>query len=226
VSLRWVVVVPLKRLDQAKTRLECAGAGHRRHLARAMAETVLATASCVPCVAEVLLVTREPWADVPAGVSIVREPPAAGLNAALRHASDLVRRTRGEHAVAALPADAAAGTATELAACLEAAARHPRALVGDADGTGTVLLTAAPGVALRPAFGPSSRDRHVRSGAVDLTDQLDVPLLRRDLDTAEDLAAVDGRLRQLAGMDAALRLAGWSGQAFAGAGAAAGVVAP
>jgi 2-phospho-L-lactate/phosphoenolpyruvate guanylyltransferase len=47
------------------------------------------------------------------------------------------------------------------------------------------LLAAATPGALQPAFGPGSLAAHVRRGAVPL--DLDLPRLRRDVDTPADL---------------------------------------
>jgi len=61
------------------------------------------------------------------------------------------------------------------------------AAVPDADGTGTVLLAARTPARLDPAFGPVSFAEHLRRGAVPLP--LDLPRLRRDVDTPADLDA-------------------------------------
>jgi 2-phospho-L-lactate guanylyltransferase len=215
VTVEWVVLIPLKRLTDAKSRLGCAVPRHRQGIARAMAETVVATASRVPAVRHVVLVTPEPWDQDAVPAVVVPEPPASGLNTALAHAARAIASSWPGHGVAALLADTAAGTTEELGACLGAAAPHRRAFVADGAGTGTVMLTAGPGSELRPCFGEDSRRAHAGSGAVDLTDRLHVPLLRRDLDTAADLAAVAERLPALPRLDAALRQAGWTGQGFA-----------
>jgi 2-phospho-L-lactate guanylyltransferase len=57
--------------------------------------------------------------------------------------------------------------------------------VVDSAGTGTTLLAAAPGIALAPEYGLSSRATHLRSGAVELPG---APGLRLDVDTPDDLA--------------------------------------
>ncbi len=62
-----------------------------------------------------------------------------------------------------------------------------RAFVADAEGTGTTLLVAAPGVTLDPRFGGGSAARHAASGAAALDGEW--PGLRRDVDTPADLAA-------------------------------------
>lgn len=58
----------------------------------------------------------------------------------------------------------------------------------DADGTGTVLLTARRPNLLRPAFSPDSCAAHARRGHVVLSG--DWPGLRRDVDTPEHLTSL------------------------------------
>jgi 2-phospho-L-lactate guanylyltransferase len=185
-SASWVVVVPQKRLRRAKSRMSELSVMARRQLVVHMAETVVAFAADVPCVDRVFLLVEEAWptADVP----ILRQRAGHGLNEALRDADAVVRRRWPRHHLAVLPADTAAGSAVELSAALDLAAGHPRAVVADRQGTGTVLLTRAAGTPLAPRFGAGSRLAHVRNGAVDLTVSLDVPGLRCDLDTMQDLA--------------------------------------
>ena len=112
------------------------------------------------------------------------EPRAASR----RRGSESALAARG---VVVLAADLPALRPEALAAALELAGQHPRAVVADAGGTGTVLLAAGRGVALEPSFGPGSRQRHLESGAVDLTDTLPpgdpTEGLRHDVDTAADL---------------------------------------
>ncbi|MEH0939236.1 2-phospho-L-lactate guanylyltransferase, partial [Micromonospora sp. CPCC 205543] len=117
---------------------------------------------------------------------VVPDAPDAGLNAALRHGA---AAAAADAWVAALTADLPALRPAELAAALTAAATPPavRRFVADAPGTGTVLLTAPPGVALAPRFGVDSARAHAASGALPLTGPW--PSLRRDVDTAADLAA-------------------------------------
>jgi 2-phospho-L-lactate guanylyltransferase len=59
--------------------------------------------------------------------------------------------------------------------------------VADRGGTGTTLLTAAPGRPPRPRFGPASAAAHRSAGAVELSGHW--PSLRHDVDTAADLLA-------------------------------------
>ena len=91
--------------------------------------------------------------------------------------------------VAVLLGDLPALRPADLEDALAAATAFPRAVVVDADGTGTTLLTASAGVPLDPAFGAGSAAEHVRRGHVAL-DVSDLSGLRQDVDRLGDLAAV------------------------------------
>jgi len=173
-----VVLVPLKRLARAKTRL-LLPPDLRRELVLAMVADVLAATAAV---VEVVLVSAEP-AATELGVRVLPDS-GRGLDGAVRAAA-----AGFERPVAVLAGDLPALRPAELAAALAAAGRHARALVADTPGTGTVLLMAARGRALLPSYGEGSRARHAASGAADLTRALgvDVAGLRRDVDTLADL---------------------------------------
>jgi 2-phospho-L-lactate guanylyltransferase len=117
----------------------------------------------------------EPTAD------LVQSAP--GLNQAVSEAARFATQRWPADGIAALVGDLPALRSQELAAALDDAADHPSVFVADAAGTGTTLLTARPGVALRPAFGPDSAALHARH-AVAISGG---PGLRADVDTAEDL---------------------------------------
>jgi 2-phospho-L-lactate guanylyltransferase len=179
---RWTVVVPVKAAPVAKSRL-AVPEGLRAAYARAFAADTVAAAVGCTSVRRVVVVSDDSQlgaALVTLGAELlVRALP---LNAAISAAAD------AEHGpVAALPADLPALVPTELAAALAAAAAHPRAVVPDRRGTGTVLLTARSGPELGPAFGPDSFRSHRSGGAVPLED-IGWARLRCDVDTAEDLA--------------------------------------
>nr|WP_245771728.1 2-phospho-L-lactate guanylyltransferase [Actinacidiphila guanduensis] len=186
---RWSLVVPLKPLAVAKSRLAAAGEV-RPALALAFAvDTVAAVLAC-PQVADVTVVTddRAAAAELAAhGALVVPDAPAAGLNAALRYGAEEVRRREPAAAVAALNGDLPALRPAELAEVLRAAAgTGERAFLADAEGVGTTLLTAVPYLPLSPAFGGSSRARHLASGAAEIT-LPEAPSVRRDVDTLADL---------------------------------------
>jgi len=190
--VHWTLVIPLKPLALAKSRLsQAADDAVRPALALAFAQDTVAAALACAQVRDVAVVTDDVLAgrELSAlGARIVPDAPAAGLNAALTHGARTVRSARPGSAVAALNADLPALRPRELARVLTDAAAFPRAFLADAAGVGTTLLSAAPGHALLPAFGPDSRARHRASGAVEL--DLDaVDSVRQDVDTGDDLRA-------------------------------------
>lgn len=188
---QWSLVMPVKPLGMAKSRLASLPAEHREALVVAMASDTVAAALACPRVAGVLVVTddeRVRAAVEALGARVEPDVPRAGLNAALRHGTDVVRSAiaGSRTAVGLLSGDLPALRAKQLLRALDAASAHPRAFVADAAGTGTTLLTGGPGVAPAPAFGPGSCRRHRDSGAAEL-DLPDIQGLRRDVDTLADL---------------------------------------
>jgi 2-phospho-L-lactate guanylyltransferase len=194
--VRWVVVVPVKAARLGKTRL--AGdlrSGDRIALVRAMAADTLHAAAQAGPVDRVVVVTADNVVASDArtltgvGVDVVPEPVPAGLVHAVRAGVERARLLERDAGVAVLLGDLPALRTEHLEVALAAAAGHPRALVADADGTGTTLLTAGPHVDLRPRFGPGSAAAHADEGHV----RLDVPAgssLRQDVDVLADLDAV------------------------------------
>lgn len=183
----WTVVVPVKRLAGAKTRLEAGSDADRADLALALALDTVRAALAARRVGAVLVVTSEPRvADALAGSPAVRlvADPGAGLNAALAAGA---AAAAGPGQLALLLGDLPALTGPDLDAALVLAGAHPRSVVPDADGTGTTLLTALAGERLVPHFGEGSFAAHVGAGHTALPDV--APGLRRDVDTAADLRA-------------------------------------
>ncbi|MFB7594521.1 2-phospho-L-lactate guanylyltransferase [Streptomyces sp. NPDC056160] len=190
--MQWTLVIPLKPLARAKSRLsDTAHDGVRPGLALAFAQDTVAAALACTAVADVAVVTDDPLAGrelAALGARIVPDSPRAGLNAALAHGAAAVRAAGPARRLAALNADLPALRPAELTRVLDAAANFPRAFLADAAGIGTTLLAAAPEQELRPAFGTASRIRHRESGAVEL--RLDAVLsVRQDVDTGDDLRA-------------------------------------
>ncbi|MET8132734.1 MULTISPECIES: 2-phospho-L-lactate guanylyltransferase [unclassified Streptomyces] len=190
--MRWTLVVPLKPLARAKSRLaDTASDVLRPGLALAFAQDTVAAALACAAVRDVAVVTGDVLAgrELSAlGARIVADEPGGGLNAALTHGARVVRSRDPESAVAALNADLPALRPLELARVLAAAGEFPRAFLADAAAIGTTLLAASPGLELGPAFGGDSRARHRASGAAEL--RLDaVDSVRQDVDTRDDLRA-------------------------------------
>jgi 2-phospho-L-lactate guanylyltransferase len=188
---RWTLVVPLKPLAHAKSRLSGAAGSLRPELALAFAQDTVAAALGCPEVARVLVVTDDAGAGAELaalGAEPVPDSPAAGLNAALAHGAALARARYAAGWVAAMSADLPALRSEELGRVLRAAAERPRAFLADTQLVGTTLLTAAPDRLLDPRFEGGSRLRHAASGGHELILD-DVPSVRRDVDTPDDLRA-------------------------------------
>ncbi|MEV4120378.1 2-phospho-L-lactate guanylyltransferase [Micromonospora sp. NPDC049645] len=186
---RWAVVVPVKQLAAAKSRLRGAlPVVPHEELALALAADTLRAVLACPAVAEALVVTNDARVATEAraaGARVLPDEPDAGLNAAFRHGA-----AGAAGWVAGITADVPALRPAELAGALLAAQNtRPavRRFLPDTPGGGTVLLTAPPGVPLDPRFGVGSALAHAASGALPLDG--DWPSLRRDVDTAADLAA-------------------------------------
>jgi 2-phospho-L-lactate guanylyltransferase len=203
-ALSWSLVIPVKVLAHAKSRLAGLTGTARSELALAMAADTIAAAAAASSVAAVLVVTDDPVvADIAAGLGalVLPDRPAAGLNDALAYGAAHAQAQWPERGRAGLAGDLPAARPDELTAALAAAARLGAAFVPDADGTGTVLYAAAPGVDFRPQFGPGSRDQHLATGAAEIgpadiavaarsdatTEQVSLAGLRRDVDTLGDL---------------------------------------
>lgn len=181
----WTVVLPLKGGPRAKSRLG--------------ADAALASAIAFDCLDAVL----DAW--TPTRVVVVTSDPRTGGLARLSGATVVPESSPGAGLVPAIADGVAAAAQGPVAVLLgdlpalrpedldEALALAAAALTGaeevfvpDADGTGTVLLAAARAAALTPAFGAASAAAHEALGALRLEPAL--PRLRRDVDTAADLA--------------------------------------
>lgn len=191
-DLQWSLVVPVKVLARAKTRMSAAAGPLREPLALAVATDTVAAALRCDRVRTVIVVTDDPLpaADLAAlGARVVPDVPDAGLNPALVHGAGRVRELAPGAGVGALSADLPALRPLELARVLDAAAAAPEAFVPDAAGTGTTLYTARPGVTFSPAFGAGSRAAHRARGAREIV-LPGTDTVRRDVDTLADLRAV------------------------------------
>jgi 2-phospho-L-lactate/phosphoenolpyruvate guanylyltransferase len=206
----WTVLLPVKVLARAKSRLAVLAGERRRELALALAADTVAAAAACPDVAHVMVITSDPVAgpllaalgavtvpDVPWELAAGPVPLAPGalgiqqgLNAALRHgAAEAARRWPGS-GLAALTADLPALRPGELSAALRTASSAPgrASFVPDAARVGTTLYAVPPGGEFCPQFGGASRARHAASGAAEITGA-GLAGLRRDVDTPDDLRA-------------------------------------
>lgn len=181
----WILVVPVKGSTGAKSRF---GPGDNSELALAMALDTVEVASTA---GRVIVVTKHATAFAALGVDVIPDP-GRGLNAAISRGVDHAGLGTPR---AVLLGDHPALTPDELAEVLAAAAGHPKCFVADAEGEGTALTAAAPGVPHAPHFGLGSAAAHRSAGYVELgadagTGGGEWPGLRRDVDTAEQLAGL------------------------------------
>lgn len=186
----WCLVVPVKRLAVAKTRLALEAGRHRHDLALAFAVDTISAALGCDDVPAVVVVTDEPAAARllgALGALVVADAPDAGLNPALRHGADVALSTWPDLGIGALAADLPALRPAELGVALTLAPSDGAAFVRDAQGSGTTALVARRRPDFAPAFGTGSAAAHLRAGLVELTG--DLPSLRRDVDTPADLRA-------------------------------------
>jgi 2-phospho-L-lactate/phosphoenolpyruvate guanylyltransferase len=186
-----VPLVPVKSLAEAKGRLAPeVGPLQRRLLAIAMFEDVVAALQSVQGLDRPVVVSpdREVWRRADAmGCRVVEEPAGAGdLNGALVAAAASADGSGLLVVAADLPLASAAGLERVLAA-----ATAPVAVVPSHDGGGTNVLAWRDPASFAPSFGPASAARHLAvPGAV----RVDEPGLALDVDTADDLRLVAGRL--------------------------------
>lgn len=201
---RWTVVLPVKGGTAAKSRLggvwsqaavdgpQPPDAGMTTRLALAMALDCTQAVLAAPSVRRVVVVTADGVVAGSAralGADVVDQPDGdPGLAAAIRRGL----AAAGTGPTAVLLADLPALRPQDVVAALGAASDACGSGAGwvfvqDAAGTGTVALAARDTTRLRPAFGPGSAAAHRAAGAYALA--LDLPRLRGDVDTPDDLAA-------------------------------------
>jgi 2-phospho-L-lactate guanylyltransferase len=205
--MRTIAILPVKSFGAAKQRLSAALAGGARQaLAQAMFSDVLTSLRHVDDIEAIAVVTADGTAESAAlasGALVLPDSEESGQSAA---ASIGV-----EHALAAgfervllVPGDTPMLDPAELSELLARAEAEELGLVvvPDRHGTGTNALLLRPPDAIEPSFGPDSRERHENAAAEAGVSCLVEPLpsLVLDVDTPEDLAALDGRLGQTHGL--------------------------
>ena len=185
----WVVVIALKRLDQAKTRLQL-DPGGRSELALAMALDTAVAVRQSPRVAAVFVVCPDPRVRDPfcrEDVQVIGTEPGDGMNSALSHGGATAGKLFPGFGLAMMTGDVPALRPAEITVALTYISNSGAvSFVADAEGTGTVLLAASAGSTVRPRFGASSARAHTGAGALEVSDPRLVGL-RRDVDSVEDL---------------------------------------
>lgn len=184
--------MPAKPFAQAKSRCAGLGPAARRSLARAMLTDVVRRLRGVPAVCSVVVVATDPEAigtALASGAGTVGSRRAPDLNGEVGDALGLIGTAAPGTGLALVMGDLAGADTPDYAAALAAAAPHPRAVVGDADGTGTTMLTLRDAEDFRPLLGPGSLSGFLAAGYHDLDVGLTSPL-RRDVDTIDQLLSL------------------------------------
>ena len=185
------VVIPVKPPAMAKSRLAPLGDHLRRDLVAAFAvDTITAVTEC-PLVRLTIVVTDDHafaagLSDL--GVTVIPDGATDNLNASLEAAGAEVARHDPSLRIVALCADLPALRTDELTRALLAADPDRMSFVADANGSGTTTVVAPNLEEFRPRFGPESRKAHLDVGAQEIV-LSDIPGLRSDIDTPDDLAA-------------------------------------
>jgi 2-phospho-L-lactate/phosphoenolpyruvate guanylyltransferase len=195
-----VAVLPVKRFDDAKQRLDHAlSPGTRRMLAEAMLADVLTALRRCARVDRVVVVTSGHGAEALArayGAIAIEDPPAPGHSAAAAHGVAWAAEGGARRALL-VPGDCPALDPPEVDDLLAAHADEPRVtVVPDRHGTGTNAIVLTPPAAIAPSFGPGSRARHEQAArAAGVPCAVAEPSsLVLDVDTAEDLDALRAAL--------------------------------
>ncbi len=185
-SPRFVVLVPVKTLALAKSRLSGLPDERRRDLAAAFAQDTIAAVLDTPAVDRVLVLTDDfRFADklALAGCTVIPDGAGDDLNSALVQAAAEARRRWPELRPVALTADLPTLTSNDLSGALAGVPDGP-AYVADHVGSGTTLYTASYDE-FAPSFGSDSAEEHALSGAKAI--EGDLPSLRLDVDDVGDL---------------------------------------
>jgi 2-phospho-L-lactate guanylyltransferase len=197
--MRTCAVLPVKRFDDAKQRLDRAlSTGTRRALAESMVSDVLHALQRATRVDAVIVVTGEHGAEAIARAYEAQTIPdddrghshaaRAGVDWALEHGFDRALL---------VPGDCPALDPKEVDELLLGGMSAPDVtIVPDRHGSGTNALLLAPADAIAPSFGPGSRERHelAAEGAGARWRIAEPRSLVLDVDTVEDLAALRAAL--------------------------------
>lgn len=189
----WSAILPVKGLQEAKSRLLPAADLARPDLAMAFLRDVLVALSSASKVDEIIVVSNDSQVHRVAEDFQARwvDEERPGLNqAAIQGARAALPGNR----IAVMTADLPCLDAATVDEALAEAEDYERAFVCDTPGTGTTMVLAQGADSCQPQFGQRSRARHAAAGYVELglSAQLGLPThalarARRDVDTSVDL---------------------------------------
>ena len=184
------ILIPVKRLDQAKLRLsEKLLPADRRRLGLAMLADVLRTTEKWP---SRLIVTADPDAEAVGlafGCSLV-EDPGMGLNAALEAGTTAALKA-GAASLLILPSDVPMASSDDVTALF---ARPEQVVIARSQDGGTNALLRRPPAAIGLRFGPRSAEAHRRAAEEEGLSCRVVELssLLLDIDRFADLVQLGG----------------------------------
>lgn len=186
------VVVPVKKLSEAKSRLSAIlSPRERAKLLLAMLEDVLGAVASSVGAGSVVVISRDGFVKDFAsshGV-VVLDERGCGLNEAIEQATRWCA-AEGARATLVLPADVPLISAADVSALCKILLSHDVVVVPSSDGEGTNALGTKPPGAIPPRFGPQSFSSHVAEAEARA---LKVAIVRNerlalDVDEPEDLA--------------------------------------
>ncbi|MEH3052725.1 MAG: 2-phospho-L-lactate guanylyltransferase [Patulibacter minatonensis] len=197
-----LAIVPVKRLDVAKSRLaEALGAPDRRALMLAMLADVLMNLRRSEGIARVVVVTDDREVRhraIAEGAEVVPDHDSGSHSAAALRG--IAAAAAPDDRVFLAPGDCPLLRVEELDELLTTP-QPSVVVIPDRHGLGTNALLLDPPDAIDPSFGEDSRARHLelaRAAGVDAVASV-VPSLALDIDTADDLAALRARFRSQRG---------------------------
>jgi 2-phospho-L-lactate guanylyltransferase len=198
-AMRTLAILPIKTFGQAKRRLaDHLTAGARRALAEAMFSDVLVALRRTGSIDDLLVVSADHGAQRIAGGygAMVLDDTEEGHNPAARNGIRAALEAGAER-VLLVPGDCPMLDPVQLDDLIARSVTLPSAvIVPDRHATGTNALLLTPPGALEPSFGPDSAQRHLASAQMTNTraEIVEVPSLALDVDTPEDLEALQATL--------------------------------
>lgn len=199
-----LAILPVKSLGYAKQRLsDELEASPRRALMEAMFSDVLVALRRAERVDQVVVVSRDHNVQrIASGYgAMVVDDDDQGHNAAAARGIDRALALGAER-VLLVPGDCPLLDPRQLDELIGRPVPRPSVLVvPDRHGTGTNALLLTPPDALAPSFGPDSHERHAEHAAAAgvRAQTVQVPSLALDIDTGEDLTAVEAALQEVRG---------------------------
>ncbi len=197
-------LVPVRSITGAKKRLATTlAATDRERLALSMLERMLAALGRAHSLERIFVVSADRLLldhAAALGAKLIEEGRPRGLNAAVALAAGAIER-QGATRLLTIPGDVPLIDTGEIDRLMATdPERHPVVLVPSAAGTGTNALLTSPPTVIRSRFEGSSLEAHQQAcheaGLPCLV--MELAGFALDVDTAEDLAALEERTRSVA----------------------------